>query len=115
MRLDWDCVRAIMLATEGLQGGSDMLAPGMLPGFDEEIVAEHIRLLHEARLVDGYPPHSPEFVCRLTWSGHQMAATLRDRGFLRRILREARQREIALTFDAIGAIAKTLTLRILGD
>lgn len=106
MKLDWECVRAILKATEALEGERDMVAPGTLPGFDEGQVVEHIRLLVEAGFIEGFPKGpGAMFSCRLTWEGHQFLATLRSQALWSQIRLEAKERGLALSFEVVKALA----------
>ena len=106
MKLDWNCVRSVMSATEALSPG-DMLAPAVVPGYAEDVVIEHIRLLVEAGMVDGYPSgkRSALFTERLTWDGHQLLATMKSPALWDRVKTEAKDRGLALSFDAIKVLA----------
>lgn len=108
MRLDWECVRAILDGAEGL-APRDLLAPGKVVGFDEETVVEHIRLLVEAKLIEGYPKGSGAlFASRLTWDGHQFLAVLRSQSLWSRIKSEAKDRGLHLSFDLVRALGARL-------
>lgn len=105
MRRDWDCIRAILEACEGLEEGA-LLAPGTLPGFSEDQVAGHIRLLDEAGLVEGYPKGAGAmFARRLTWNGHELLSVLRSKALWSRVKTEAKDRGLALSFDLVRALA----------
>lgn len=105
MRLDWNCIREILVATESLEDGN-VAAPGMFPGFSEDKVVEHIRLLVEAGFIEGYPKGAAAmFSRRLTWSGHEFLATLRSRDLWSRIKTEAKYRGLELSFELIKVLA----------
>lgn len=113
MKLDWECVRAVMLAAEALPGADDAVAPGTFDNFPEFVVIEHIRLLTEARLIEGFAPGNPMFARRLTWEGHQFIRNLRDRNFFHRISRAAQEREIELSFDVIVSTGAKLVEKLI--
>ncbi|PKM08832.1 MAG: hypothetical protein CVV17_01115 [Gammaproteobacteria bacterium HGW-Gammaproteobacteria-7] len=105
MRRNWDCIRAILEASEALEDGV-LLAPGILPGFSEDQVVGHIRLLEEAGLVEGYPKGpGAMFVRRLTWNGHEFLSVLRSKTLWARVKTEAKDRGLALSFDLVRALA----------
>jgi hypothetical protein len=55
-----------------------------IPGVDPAILARHIELLHDAKLIDAnksdplHGPHSLFIVKDLTWAGHDFAAAIED-------------------------------------
>jgi hypothetical protein len=105
VKLDWQCAKAVLVATEELPAG-DMLAPASLPGFPEDQVIEHIRLMIEAGLIEGYPAgRSALFATRLTWEGHQFLSTLQSPALWAKIKTEAKDQGIALSLDAIKTLA----------
>lgn len=105
MRLDWNCVREILTATEALED-KNVVASACIPGFAEDVVLEHMRLLLEAGFIETIPKGPiPMFSRRLTWAGHQFLATLRSQGLWSRIKTEAKDRGLELSFDIIKALA----------
>jgi hypothetical protein len=105
MKLDWNCIRAVLTATEELTQG-DMLAPGTLPGYSDDMVIEHIRLLQEAGLIEGYPAgRSARFAVRLTWNGHQFLATMKSPTLWDKVKTDAKDSGIALSFDVVKLLA----------
>jgi len=108
MRRDWGCIRAILEGCEALDPGA-MLAPGTLPGFSEDAVVGHIRLLDEAGLIEGYTRGQGALLAaRLTWSGHEFLSLLRSKTLWERVKTEAKDRGLALSFDLAGALARKL-------
>lgn len=109
MKLDWDCVRAILIATEALDGERDVVAPASLPGFTEDEVVEHIRLLCEAGFIEGFPGGPrPTFARRLTWGGHELLATLRSKELWSQVKLAAKESGLALSFEVVKALASRL-------
>lgn len=114
MRRDWNKVRAVLLALEALPPGQ-VLAWGQIPGLDDEEALQYFHVMTEAGLVKGHPPGMyPKLLTELTWQGHELVETLRHDSFWSQVKDEAKQRDVALTFDAVGAIALHLVKRALG-
>jgi len=107
MKLDWDCVRELLIAAEALNN-KEMVHPGTIKGWSEDVIIEHIKLLTEAGLVEGYPKTNPMFIERLTWNGHQLLAILRSQSLWERIKAEAKDRSLSLSFEIIRVLANKL-------
>ncbi|QAB01152.1 MULTISPECIES: DUF2513 domain-containing protein [Agrobacterium tumefaciens complex] len=84
MKRDMDLVRDLLLQIEEFDqgfGGDVEIETG---DHEPQVVAEHLRLLLEARLIkgDAVPDDQYEFdhivPTRLTWSGHDFLASVRD-------------------------------------
>ncbi len=80
MKRDADLVRRICLTMQDQPPGREIME---LPGVDDETVAEHVRLLIDAGLVEGSvcpmlgaPPRW--LVQRLTWAGQDFADAARS-------------------------------------
>lgn len=79
-----DLVRDLLLQIEefdqGLGGDVEIEAAGLEP----QVVAEHLRLLIEARLIEGDTVPDDQYAfdhivpIRLTWSGHDFLESVRD-------------------------------------
>jgi len=52
MKRDLELWRAILLRVEELSPGQELSAPLNINGYDEEIIAEHVRLLKEANFIE---------------------------------------------------------------
>lgn len=79
-----DLVRDLLLQIEEFDqgyGGDVEIEPG---DHEPQVVAEHLRLLLEARLIEGDAVPDDEYAfdhilpTRLTWSGHDFLETVRD-------------------------------------
>ncbi|MDX1071080.1 DUF2513 domain-containing protein [Sinorhizobium medicae] len=84
MKRDMDLVRDLLLQIEEFDqgyGGDVEIEPG---DHEPQVVAEHLRLLLEARLIEGDAVPDDEYAfdhilpTRLTWSGHDFLETVRD-------------------------------------
>ena len=56
MTRDWDCIRTILLALEALGDTTSVVNAGDVSGFDAETASYHMRLMIEARLIEGPAP-----------------------------------------------------------
>lgn len=84
MKRDMDLVRDLLFQIEefdqGLGGDVEIEAGDQEP----QVVAEHLRLLLEARLIEGDAVPDDQYAfdhilpTRLTWSGHDFLDTVRD-------------------------------------
>lgn len=84
LKRDMDLVRDLLLQIEefdqGLGGDVEIEAAGHEP----QVVAEHLRLLIEARLIEGDTVPDDQYAfdhivpIRLTWSGHDFLESVRD-------------------------------------
>ncbi|MBP2573505.1 MULTISPECIES: DUF2513 domain-containing protein [Agrobacterium tumefaciens complex] len=84
MKRDMDLVRDLLLQIEKFDqgyGGDIEIETG---DHEPQVVAEHLRLLLEARLIEGDAVPDDEYAfdhilpTRLTWSGHDFLETVRD-------------------------------------
>jgi len=84
LKRDMDLVRDLLLQIEefdqGLGGDVEIEAGDRAP----QVIAEHLRLLLEARLIDGDVVPDDQYAfdhivpTRLTWAGHDFLDTVRD-------------------------------------
>ena len=82
MKRDMDLIRAILLKIEE-QGSPTLAKPPTIEGADAPSVAEHLRLLYEAGLIDAAEHRrlagAPLYLdMRLTWEGHEFLENVRD-------------------------------------
>lgn len=111
LRRDMDLLRQLLLDIEEKADGLDSEIDMQISGVESQVVAEHLRLLMEARLIDGVivPDGSEDFdhvePTRLTWAGHDFLDNIRDP----EIWKYAKAGAVAargLTFELLGDIAK---------
>ncbi|WFU05699.1 DUF2513 domain-containing protein (plasmid) [Rhizobium sp. CB3171] len=84
LKRDMDLVRDLLFADRGIDqglGGDVEIEAG---GHEPQVVAEHLRLLIEARLIEGDTVPDDQYAfdhimpIRLTWSGHDFLESVRD-------------------------------------
>ena len=82
MTRDMELVRKIMLAVAATERPLDSVMV-RIANYSPDQIGEHIRLLHEARLLDGSPTLGPDrrlrwHELRLTWWGHDFIECARN-------------------------------------
>ncbi len=84
MKRDMDLVRDLLLQIEEFDQGYGGDVEIEARDHEPQVVAEHLRLLLEARLIEGDAVPDDEYAfdhilpTRLTWSGHDFLETVRD-------------------------------------
>jgi hypothetical protein len=106
MKLDWDCIRAILIALEEKGDTASALRPNEIDGFDQDTVSYTMRRLIEAGLINGnciQPTDSSVrcFAFEMTFEGHELLEKMRSSTLWNKIKSAARERAIPLSFDAI--------------
>lgn len=112
MKRDWDTIRRILLKIEALPTEASQLNSNEIEGVDNEVAAYHMRLLLEAKLIEGACRDAlgPAWcwAARLTWAGHEFLDQIRRDTHWQRIKQRARERAIDLSFESILALARQL-------
>lgn len=119
MRLDWECVRAILKALEDMPEAEGRLMPGDVPGWDWRVVSHHFELLAEAGLIRAQCARTlgAEPVCygeRLTFAGHEMLNAIRQQSAWNRIKARVREAGLEVTVEAVKAAAAALVKDVIG-
>ena len=78
MKRDMDLIRQMLLHARDAAG-----AVSSMPGVDQELFMEHVKLLHEAGLVDAAIQEAQHrvraaIIWRLTWAGQDFADAITD-------------------------------------
>ncbi|MBB3213421.1 DNA-binding transcriptional ArsR family regulator [Herbaspirillum sp. Sphag1AN] len=119
MQRNWDCIRAILLAIEGLGNTQSHLEASAVDGYDSETVSYHIRMLIEAGLVEGkcIQGISGPVIChasRLTWEGHEFLDKIRSNSVWNKVKGIAREKGLSMSFDVIKMAAVHVISSLLG-
>lgn len=124
MKRDMDFVRDILLAIEQdpkFDGAEWYLINDPtdlgLAGRSHEEFAYHLRLLIEARLVEGNPRTPMPMINRLTWQGHEFVSAVRDPAVWRRTKEGAKvagNAGIQMLLDLAKAYGKQVAREKLG-
>ena len=78
MKRDMDLIRQMLLHARDAAG-----AVSSMPGVDQELFMEHVKLLHEAGLVDAAIQEAQHrvraaIIWRLTWAGQDFASAIAE-------------------------------------
>ncbi|MCW0020045.1 DUF2513 domain-containing protein [Rhizobium sp. BT-226] len=111
MKRDMDLVRDLLMQIEefdqGLGGDVEIEAENHEP----QVIAEHLRLLVEARLIEGDAVPDDQYAfdhivpTRLTWSGHDFLESVRDAEIWRKT-KEGALSAKGFTLDLLQDLAK---------
>jgi len=106
VKRDWDCIRAILIALDDKGDTVSAVRPENINGFDSDTVSYNIRLLIDARLIDGtcIKPTDGSLRClafEMKWDGHELLDRMRSDTLWNRIKSAARERAIPLSFDVV--------------
>ncbi|TAW39328.1 DUF2513 domain-containing protein (plasmid) [Rhizobium leguminosarum] len=111
MKRDMGLVRDLLLQIEGFDQGYGGDIENEVTDKKPEVVAEHLRLLLEAKLIvgDAVPDDECAFdhilPTRLTWSGHDFSETVRDPEIWRKT-KEGALSAKGFTLDLLQDLAK---------
>lgn len=110
MKLDWDCVREILVAIEAEPNVTCQLHPRRVRGWDEDLVSGHMQLLHERGLISArcVPLGDDRVFCvatGLTFEGHELLGKLNSSPLWSGIKRLAREKGLELTLDLVKTLA----------
>ncbi|MDB9529061.1 DUF2513 domain-containing protein [Oscillatoria sp. CS-180] len=88
MKRDLELWRAILIKVEDLPPGRDLSSPLEIDGYEEEVVAEHVKLLEEAGLIEAQMVIAPNWmgvkqvehyvIFRLLNEGHEFVANAKN-------------------------------------
>ncbi len=109
MRRDVELLRTILV---NIEGTPDATGPGqelVIEGRQPEEVSYHIKLLHQAGLIEAYPGFGGTmcvwFPGPLTWEGHEFLAAVRIDSVWKNTLAKIKEAGGALPFEVIKALA----------
>lgn len=111
MKRNMDLARAILSA---LEGSSDAFGPKefVIQGYSEEEVSYHVKLLHQAGLVEAKDISGVNqfkwFPISLTWEGHEFLDAARDNTRWGRAKQIVLEKTGGLSFDMLQSILTKL-------
>src|SRR5712691_6756381 len=106
MKRDWDCIRTILLLLEATGDTTSVVNAGDVPGFDAETASYHMRLMIEARLIEGACSEAigAPLQCwgsAMTWEGHELLDKIRSPSIWNKIKTAARKHGVSLSLDLV--------------
>ncbi|MHB0763180.1 DUF2513 domain-containing protein [Stutzerimonas sp. NM35] len=118
MKRDWELVRKILMAVEGLQSGAQAVTGRDVPGYDHALVSYHIFLMKEAGLLDatcssGFGSGRECHAFELTWAGHEFLDQIRTQGVWNKTVGIIREKGLELSFETIKTAAAAVAASIL--
>jgi hypothetical protein len=118
VRLDWECVRAILTALEDLPEQDGRLAPGDVPGWAPQVVSYHVEVLAEAGLLKAQCVRAlgAQTLClaqRLTFAGHELLDAMRQATLWNRVKARVRDAGLSLSVEAVKLAASGLIKELL--
>ena len=122
MKRDLDLVRKLLLYFEEKAGPEHIQKPP-IDGYDDSTVQYHLRLMHDAGLLNCETERSsstPERVIRvipfdLTWEGQEFLAKVRSEGVWQRIKSTITAKGSAFAFGVVNDLATKWALAALKD
>lgn len=112
MKRDWELIRQILLAIEAKPDDS-WLGAGQIEGYSTEEVSYHYKILTQAGLIEADFKGGLWWAKELTWQGHELLSSIRERTLWNRIKEEIREKGLAMSFEAVKAVASELVKRFL--
>lgn len=107
MKRDMKLIREILLAVEDYDGWGYQQVK-VVPGYSEDEVAYHVRLMIEAKLLTGKASNSSQrptvYIGRMTWQGHDFLDAARNATLFNKVVDEAKNKGIGLTLDLLKDI-----------
>lgn len=104
MRRDMDLVREILLEVESWPDANSWRTV-VVPGRDTASVSWHIRIMHDAGLLNADAAIEEEVqVIRLTWDGHEFLDNARDEQRWETAKRTVSEKAGAVSFDVLKAL-----------
>lgn len=118
MKLDWDCIRAILIALEDKPAPGSALDPANVGHWGAEDTSWHMLRLREAGCIEAIRFERPGVPVRtmatdLTADGYELLGNLRSKELWLRVCNEARWKGLELTFGTVRAIAQAVIAAML--
>ncbi|MBC8719891.1 DUF2513 domain-containing protein [Ochrobactrum sp. Marseille-Q0166] len=120
MKRDMDLMRDLLLQIEELDQGFGSEVEIESRAHEPQVIAEHLRLLLEARLIDGDTVPDDEFPfdhvmpTRLTWAGHDFIGSVRDPEIWKKT-KEGALSAKGFTLDLLQDLAKGFIKKKIAD
>ena len=109
MKRDWDVIRAVLLEVQNMTQAERNQSSYAAEDDDDDAQARHAFLLYDAGFLSGVSADdmsgreliSPD----LTWSGHELLASIESRPVWKRVKQMAKEKGLELSFDAVKLLA----------
>lgn len=119
MRLNYDCIRDILLYIEDNTDyendyvSSDELLTNL--SYDKNTLFYHIDMIYQAELVDNvcFGDDEPQIISKLSWEGHQYLDNIRDNGIWK-IVKEKTNSVGSLSLKLLIPLAESVIKQKLG-
>lgn len=108
MKRDWEVIRAILVTAEEKPPGAH-LYNNEVDGYDPQIVAAHMDMLHDAGYIEAKFVRSNNLTAILiktTYEGHDLLDTIRSESTWVKIKSVAKSKGLELTFEAVKQVGK---------
>jgi hypothetical protein len=113
-----ELVRKILLEMEQRGSHREQLNCLSIEGYNNEQVSYHIKLLHEAGLMEGIDMSSRSgfqwFAKSLTWDGHEFLDAAREDSRWNKAMKMGKEKGGSLTFELLKEVLVTLARGALG-
>src|ERR1041384_7841363 len=106
MKRDFNLIRSILLKVEDLPSG-ESIGEFHFEGIDPKVVAEHVELLIEAKLIEGAtlgPKRAAYSVRRLTWPGHDFLANAKNDTVWKKVLAQAERKGVSVSLTVLNGL-----------
>lgn len=107
MKRDLELVREILLAVENFDAPRGTIDLD-LPGRDPELVSYHVKLMHEAGLLEGMDLTTRAGFCwlptSLTWTGHEFLDAARNDTVWNKALSTLKDKAPSVPFEIVKAV-----------
>ena len=115
-----DLIRKIMLNVEsedGDKGQSNLI----IDGYPQDIIAEHVRLIHDAGFIEGpvqFESGSTKVIAysinRITWNGYEFIDACRDHNRWMEVKRIVAEKGSTVSMEILLMLLKSFTLKQFG-
>jgi hypothetical protein len=112
LKRDMDLIRTILIKIES-DNNTTISKVVNLDGYDPVEVSYHVKLLIEARLIDGdnmFADNTGPYRARcLTWDGHEFILSVRDDAIWNNIRSKVKKESLNLPFKVLATVAIEMT------
>jgi predicted transcriptional regulator len=122
MKRDLDLIRKLLFYFEE-KSGPEVVENPVIEGYDESTIQYHLRLMHDAHLINCETERSstsPDRIIRvlpfdLTWEGHEFLTKVRSETTWRHIKDTLKTKGGGMAFAVVNELATKLALKAIVD